>query len=106
MLDEILKRDINPKAPKSLQLENKRLHIFDNLMHIAIICITVISCVNGKSLQSHPTDVNWENDGPSNIRRTVDVIGHEKKFVDKDDDNLGVIDKTLDGDTKSNVSTT
>ena len=102
---EILKGGINPKTHKSLQLEKKRLHIFNSLMHIAVIGITVISCVNAKSLQSHRTDVNWENDGLSDIRRNIDVIGNEKQFVGRHNDNLGVIENSLDEDTKSKVST-
>ena len=77
-------------------------------MHIAIICITVTSCVNAKSFQSHLTGVNWENEGPSNIRRNVfgrnGVIGDEKQFLDEDDDNLGALENTLVGVIKSRVS--
>ena len=67
-------------------------------MHIAIICIAIISCVNAKSLKSPLTDIRYENVGNSDILRNA-------QFVDADDDNFRGIENVFDDEKKSNVST-
>ena len=96
MLTERMKR--NPMETKCLQLGNQRFHLFNNLVHIALICIAVISCVNAKSLKSPLTDIRYENVGNSDINRNA-------QFVDEDDDNLRGIENVFDDEKESNVST-